>query len=172
MKIVGLDPSMCNYGWAVVTRTRAKDRVLRVGCIQTKLSASKKLGKTEKTAIRLRTITAALVELLMREKPDRVYAELPAGVGRANTAVALAHSFAVTVAVCEMLDIELVFVSPTAMKRDVAGSLGAEKSDVAKAVEVRTGWCSLATSQDVREAEADAAGIALAPSLSDLLEER
>ena len=162
MIVLGLDPSLTAFGWALVS-LEERPRVISAGCIRAKLAKrrTKSAPKTAGSAARLAAIARGVLEVLDAQKPDRVVSECPTGGRNAATAKALGQSFAITVTCCEVAGRPAAFVTPLAVKRAATGSTDASKDDVAAGVERLTGWRSSASTAPAREAEADAVAVAL-----------
>ena len=179
MIILGLDPSLCWYGWGLVRLSLdptglCKALVLGAGCIRTAPDARKRhLYQADQDAERLIALARGVASAMRGETRAGSYApiahvvcEAPAGSQHARSAAALGQAFGVTLGVATSLGRGLRFVQAHEVKLAVGGSKGASKAAVAAGVERLTGWRSTAKTQPAREAEADAVAVALTMSVT------
>lgn len=158
--ILGLDPSLTAYGFALVT-LEEQPRVLVAGCVRTKPdNASKHVYQADRDGARIDELARGLLDVLAR-KPSLVACEAPAGSQHANAAKALGMSYGLTRALLVAVDVSVITVQAHEVKVTIGGGKGASKDDVARGVTRITGWTSDAKNAPAREGEADAVGVAL-----------
>lgn len=160
MIVLGLDPSLTAYGWAIVDRDAKPAKVLEAGCISTKPARGSKIRSDSR---RLAIIASGVLAAIDRSRKPasrvvRVVSEAPTG-GKA--AKALGQTFGLTVAACEAAGVAATFVTPRAVKVASTGIPDAGKDTVAAGVEKAIGWRSSARTAPQREAETDAVAVAL-----------
>ena len=172
MIILGLDPSLACYGWALVVVSDTAEgapHVIGAGCIRTAPDARKRhLYQADQDAERLIALARGIASAMRGETSAGSFAtaahvvcEAPAGSQHARAAAALGQAFGVTLGVAGVLGRGLRFVQAHEAKAAIGGSKGASKGEVAAGVERLTGWRSTAKTRPAREAEADAVAVAL-----------
>lgn len=179
MIILGLDPSLRAYGWAIVDRPDVgKSQVLKCGCICTEKDAHKKhVYAADQMQERIERLADGLTHALLATEQlagggfARVVAEAPSGSQNSSAAAALGHVAGMTIGVLHSKEHHLVRVQPHEVKLAVGGAKGASKDAVAAAVRLRCNsfahqleGCTAAE----REAIYDAIAVALTPSLRGL----
>jgi len=142
--ILGVDPGSIATGWALVTGSPERPRVLAAGVI--KVPASRPFGE------RLATIQDRFVEILGEYRPTLAAVEAPFHGASARSALQLAHARGVILAALSRAGVETVEYSPAAVKKTVTGSGRATKEQVAYMVERLSGTKS--TSHDLTDAVA------------------
>lgn len=163
--IVGLDGSLTAYGGGILTLEDVP-RVVEATCIATKPDAkSTHQYQADRDGARVDEIAEGVLALLDRAlaltRSVIVVIEAPAGAQHANAAKALGLAYGVSRTVCVARRLVPITVQAHEVKREVGGSMGASKDDVAAGVLRLTGWTSTAKTKPAREAEHDAIGIAL-----------
>lgn len=159
--ILGLDPSLTAYGWAVLA-VEASPRVVAVGCMRTKPDAkSRHVYQADLDGARVDELAAGLLEVLRTHHVAMVACEAPAGAQSAIAAKALGLAYGVTRAILVAQGRSVLTVQAHEAKRAVGGTMTATKAEVAAGVEALTRWRSSASSQPAREGEADAVAVAL-----------
>lgn len=157
--VLGLDPSLTCYGWAVLSLDR---RVIAAGCLRTKPDTkSRHTYQADKDGVRLDALARGLLDVLRTHDVALIACEAPAGAQSATAAKALGQSYGVTRAILVALERHALTIQAHEVKRAIGGSDGATKEEVAAGVEQLTAWRSSASSQPAREGEADAAAVAL-----------
>lgn len=163
--VVGLDGSLTAYGWALLA-LEAPLRPIAAGCITTRPDGkSKHRYQADQDGARVDEIATGLLVVLDRAlgmtRSIVVVIEAPAGAQHANAAKALGLSYGISRTVCVARGIIPITVQAHEVKREVGGSMGASKDDVAAGVLRVLGWASTASTKPAREAESDAMGIAI-----------
>lgn len=184
MIVLGLDPSLTAYGWAIVERTGASahgGNVLASGCVRTEKDGKKShMYAADQDAQRIillahgieNALSLARASVERSGSPDRphvrVVCEAPAGAQHATAAKALGQSLGVTIGVLVTRGVGVRFVQAHEVKQRLGGSKAASKDEVARGVHGRTAWQSSASTKPEREAEHDAAAVALTLTLEEL----
>lgn len=172
MIVLGLDPSLTAYGWAIVAIDEAPahvvldrpgPRVLFVGCIRTAPESKQRhVYQADRDSQRIIELGDGLLRAMaLHPKIDRIVCEAPAGSQHALAAKALGQSLGVTLGILVSHGRTVRFVQAHEVKKAIGGSKGASKDEVAAGVKARTGWTSSASSAPAREGEADAVAVAL-----------
>lgn len=173
MIVLGLDPSLTAYGWAIVERGTT-DRVLASGCIRTEKDARKShMYAADQDAQRLVELAAGILVAFEQASTYsghavRIVCEAPAGAQHATVAKALGQSLGVTLGVLVSRGTRCRFVLAHEVKRRLGGAKDASKDAVAAGVLARTGWQSPARTKPEREAAHDAAAVALTLPVEEL----
>lgn len=163
--VLGLDGSLTAYGWGLVA-LEEKLRPIAAGCIATKPDAkSSHQYQADKDGARVDDIAtgvlAAIDYALSLSRSLVVVIEAPAGAQHANAAKALGLSYGISRTACIARGLTPITVQAHEVKREVGGSMGASKDDVAAGVLRILVWSSPAKTKPAREAEHDAMGIAI-----------
>lgn len=176
MIVLGLDPSLTAYGWAVVDRGAGK--VLASSCVRTEKDARKShMYAADQDAQRIVELAHGLdvalreADLALRSENSgalRIVCEAPAGAQHATSAKALGQSLGVTLGVLVARGHGVRFVQAHEVKKRIGGSMAASKADVAAGVSRALRWQSGAKTKVEREAEHDAAAVALTLTLEEL----
>jgi len=147
--VLGVDPGTATMGYGVVTGGAAHPtRLVECGVVRTRAG--------EPLAVRLETIFDGLSEILARHQPDAVAVEGLFHGRNARSALILGHARGVVLLVAAQAGLPIAEISPTEVKRAVAGTGKATKPQVSAMV---MHLLRLAT----RPAPADAAdGVAIA----------
>jgi Holliday junction resolvasome RuvABC endonuclease subunit len=174
MIVLGLDPSMTAYGWALVSRGE-RYVVLDAGHARTEKDAKKShMYAADQDAQRITLLAHGLLTALndayaaSHPHAFRIVCEAPAGSQHAVSAKALGQSLGVTLGVLASRGYGVRFVQAHEVKQRVGGAKDASKDAVALGVLARTGWRSAAPTKPGREAEHDAAAVALTLTLEEL----
>lgn len=162
--VVGLDPSLTAFGWAVVEASTKL--VVSAGCICTKPDPKgAHLYQADKDGARVDSIASALIGLLRdvvgNGAPYVVAVEAPAGAQHASTAKALGLSYGIARTLCAAFDKNPITVQAHEVKQRVGGARLASKDDVKAGVLRICEWSSIASTAPAREGETDAVGVAL-----------
>ena len=166
--IIGLDPSLTAFGWAVVS-AETPPCVLAAGCVQTKPDTrSRHLYQADQDGARVDAIAAELLVVLrnaqrhgMMTPHVLVAIEAPAGAQHAASSKALGLSYGIARTACVAEDLVPITIQAFEVKAAVGGARLASKADVAAGVLAATGWASTAKTGPAREGETDAVGVAL-----------
>lgn len=163
--ILGLDPSLTAYGWAVVRIDNGL--VLNAGCIRTQPAARGKrhayVGGDDTR--RVRVITRELARVVQRHTPRAIAYETNGGAQSARAARALGIACGITGALiecaAELLEIGVIEVPVTAREaKSATGDAGASKSAVVEWASSRAPDQMWGEPVPVREAIADAIAVA------------
>jgi Holliday junction resolvasome RuvABC endonuclease subunit len=177
MIVLGLDPSLTAYGWAIVDRDVKPPNVIAAGCIRTEKDGRKQhMYQADQDAQRIVLLAHGIGSALQQAmklpqaltQPVRVVCEAPAGAQHATAAKALGQSLGVTLGVLVTRGVGVRFVQAHEVKRSLGGAKDASKDAVAAGVLARAQWASTASTKPAREAEADAAAVALTLTLEEL----
>lgn len=166
--VLGLDGSLTAYGWGLVALVALEEapRVIEAGCVLTKPNGKSRHryqadADGERVDEIARGILAAIDRALALTRSLVVVIEAPAGAQHAASAKALGLAYGVSRTVCVARDLTPITVQAHEVKKEIGGSMGASKDDVAAGVLRLARWTSEASTKPAREAEHDAVGIAL-----------
>lgn len=164
--IIGLDPSVSAYGWAVLRVLEgAAPTVEAAGCIRTPAyDEHSGLYVFEHDGSRIDTIATAVMNVLdhgRRIGGLTVALEAPVGAQSAGAAKMLAFAYATTRAVCAAQRLRPIALRAAEVKHAMTGDSDAEKRQVAAGVARLIGWRSSADTRPEAEAETDAVAVAL-----------
>lgn len=126
LRVLGLDPGTATFGWGMVESGGERPRYLAHGIITT--SPSQLLGE------RLLQIRTELTQVARSERPDQIVIERLYTQKNVQSAVAVAAARGLALMIAAEELIEVVEVSPSAMKHAIAGDGRATKSGVIRAV--------------------------------------
>jgi crossover junction endodeoxyribonuclease RuvC len=135
MSVLGIDPGTRHFGWGVVRRHGTRLVHCGHGIIHTDIR--------DPIAYRLVTIERALVEVVREHTPDEASVEALFYAKDAQAAAKLGHARGVALLVCARAGLAVHEYAPALVKRAVAGSGRAEKSQVAQMIRVVLGLSSL-----------------------------
>jgi crossover junction endodeoxyribonuclease RuvC len=141
--VLGLDPGTRHFGWGVVVRRGTRLVHVGHGVVDT--------DEREPIARRLVVIERELVEILRVHAPQLASVEALFFAKDAQAAGKLGHARGVALLVCARAGLEVFEYPPARVKRTVAGSGRAEKSQVAQMIRVILG---LATAPPTDAADA------------------
>jgi len=142
--ILGVDPGSLATGWAIVTGSPERPRVLACGVI--------KIARGRSFGARLVKIQDRFDEILAEHRPLLAAVESPFHGISARSALQLAHARGVILAALSRAGVATAEYSPAAIKKTVTGSGAATKEQVAYLVERLTGTKS--SSHDLTDAVA------------------
>ena len=123
MKVLGIDPGTRRLGWGIVRKDGTRLVHVAHGVI--------KADEKDSLANRLVVIERGLLEVLDAHAPDRASVEAIFFAKDAQAAAKLGHARGVALLVCARAGMEVAEYAPARIKRTVAGSGKAEKSQVA-----------------------------------------
>jgi crossover junction endodeoxyribonuclease RuvC len=129
--VLGLDPGTRHFGWGLVERRGTRLVHHAHGVVHT--------DERESIAKRLVTIERALVEVLGAHAPRVASVETLFFAKDAQAAAKLGHARGVALLVCARAGLEVFEYPPARVKRAIAGSGRAEKSQVAQMIRVLLG---------------------------------
>ena len=125
-RILSIDIGLRNTGWVVVKESHQKVKIEDFGCIKTKPNKKKKVSLDNMDNVRY--ITRELMYIIEKSKPSYIVAELPtSGAKSAKAIVAMALSSAIIACIVEILEIDVVWVSPMKSKQDFIGQRSGDK---------------------------------------------
>lgn len=159
MLILGIDPSLAATGIAVIDT--AGHVVVHSMCIQTKPNKRMAL-KSEANFDRAIQIAQELCTIIEDWNPAVVCMELPAGSQSAVAASALSLAKGVVAGVLATHGLAYATVTPTELKKKVAGSNTASKEDVQNGAFSVYALDPMPTTKVAREAIGDAVGACVA----------
>jgi Holliday junction resolvasome RuvABC endonuclease subunit len=163
MIVLGIDPSLCNTGLAVVELLPDGERVLKTSVIRTAPSPKQRhILVGDDNARRVAEIARGIDGLIHEFNPTAIVFEAPAGSKGAKAARALALSVATVVTIATLRRLPLVQVQPLDVKRAVCGRKGAGKEDIIVELERRFPDIQWPEPPSVVEHAADAIGAVLA----------
>lgn len=125
--ILGVDPGSLATGWALLTGTPERPRLVASGVIRPKRGTP--------FAERLATIQDRFVEILAEHRPVQAAVETPFHGASARAALQLAHARGVILASLSRAGVSMVEYSPAEVKKTVTGNGRATKEQVAYMVE-------------------------------------
>jgi crossover junction endodeoxyribonuclease RuvC len=129
--VLGLDPGTRHFGWGVVERNGTRLVHRGHGIVHTNTEAP--------IAARLVAIERALVGVVARHAPEEASIEALFYAKDPQAAAKLGHARGVALLVCAREGLDVHEYAPALVKRAVAGSGRAEKSQVAQMVRVVLG---------------------------------
>jgi crossover junction endodeoxyribonuclease RuvC len=129
--VLGLDPGTRHFGWGVVVRRGARLVHVGHGVVDT--------DEREPIARRLVVIERELVEVVRAHEPQFASVETLFFAKDAQAAGKLGQARGVALLVCARAGLEVFEYPPARVKRTVAGSGRAEKSQVAQMIRVVLG---------------------------------
>jgi len=156
LRVLGLDPGSRHTGWGVIERSGATLRALAWGRLSPR--ADLELGQ------RLGEIVAGLERVLAEHRPARVAVERVFHGVNTRSLIVLAEARGALIATIARAGLELVELSPTAVKSAATGSGRADKTQVARMVAIQLGVAVDQLPSDTT----DALAIAIAGSLPRL----
>jgi crossover junction endodeoxyribonuclease RuvC len=125
MKVLGIDPGTAVVGYGVVEDGRPTPRLVECGVIRT--------GAREPLASRLRIISDAVTELIVRHQPDVLSLEgifYSRSVKNVRTTMVLGHARGVILLSAETAGIAIAEYPPAVVKKTVVGRGAAMKPQV------------------------------------------
>lgn len=131
IRILGLDPSLANTGWAVLdvdTESREIVSVRAHGTIVTEKTKNKQVRKSSDDLARARTTAQTLAKLIQEHNIKLAASEVPSGAQSASAS----RAFGIVVGLLASLPIPIIEVSPTEVKMAVAGNKIADKEDIVR----------------------------------------
>tara|TARA_R100000008_G_scaffold66037_1_gene43028 strand:- start:3506 stop:4057 length:552 start_codon:yes stop_codon:yes gene_type:complete len=131
--VLGCDPGIANFGYALVELGRAPgdDRLHELGVITTKPSAKKRnVRQNDDINRRLTEIVADLHEIVREYRVMLVCTESFSPPRHSGTAAKLGMVFGSLNTLCLLEDLPLLSVSPQDIKHAVTGSRSASKADI------------------------------------------
>lgn len=131
LTVLGLDPGTRHFGWGVVERIGTRLVHRAHGIVDTDAQAP--------IAVRLVTIERALVEVVAAHTPHEASVEAIFYAKDPQAAAKLGHARGVALLVCARAGLGVHEYAPALVKRAIAGSGRAEKSQVAQMVRVVLG---------------------------------
>lgn len=169
MVILGVDPGLASFGWAVTDVVRDGSlAVIELGVFRTTKSATKRnVLAADDTVRRARELDQRLVELIERHGvPAVICAESMSFPRSASAAAKMAVTWGLICALANDCDAPIAQCSPQALKKALTGSSSSSKTDVQQALEVRFGNRELLAhlGKTIREHAADALGAIVACS--------
>jgi crossover junction endodeoxyribonuclease RuvC len=133
--VLGLDPGTRHFGWGVVERRGTRLVHVAHGIVHT--------DERESIAMRLVVIEQELGRVVEAHTPTAASVEALFFAKDPQAAAKLGHARGVGLLVCARAGLEVHEYAPALVKRAVAGSGRAEKSQVAQMVRVVLGLASL-----------------------------
>jgi crossover junction endodeoxyribonuclease RuvC len=143
VRVLGLDPGLASFGWAVADLEVSGLAVVDVGVFCTVKSARKHgVLAADDGVRRARELGLRLAGLLDRHRPAVVCAEAMSHPRHASSAGKLAMAWGVVAAELERRGLPLAMESPQGIKKALTGARDASKEDVGAALLAR--WPGLA----------------------------
>jgi len=138
-RVLALDPSFRNTGYAVIERDGPKERVVTTGVIKTEARDKKtRVRAADQRLEQIQIMVKALKDIIGDWQPALLVAELPSSGGKSANAVA---SMAIAQAVCGAVvayeGLPAEWVTPMENKKCYTGKRNASKEDMMSAC-VRT----------------------------------
>ena len=132
---LGLDPGTRHFGWGVVERRGTRLVHVAHGVVDT--------DEDEPIAVRLVTIERELVEVVRAHAPEVASVEAIFFAKDPQAAVKLGHARGVALLVCARAGLDVAEYPPARVKRTLAGSGRADKSQVAQMIRVVLGLAAV-----------------------------
>ncbi len=146
MKIIGFDPGITKTGWSVIESIDKNiDSVVMSKSYDIKYSrkttiVSHGVVKTKSNdfmQIRLAHIYQAVEEILQKHKPDLICVEITIVNINPKTSLKLAEARGVIIAACGKLNIPLIQIPPSVIKKTISGHGHCDKISLGKYIEKR-----------------------------------
>lgn len=131
IRILGLDPSLANTGWAVADidlQTLKIVQVVEMGTVVTQKSKNKRVRKSSDDLERARQSVGVIRALIDKHNVKIACSEVPSGAQSASAS----RAFGIVVGILASLTVPLVEVNPTEVKLAVAGNKIADKEDIVR----------------------------------------
>lgn len=159
IRMLGLDPSLTNTGWAVLdvdTETLEITGVRAMDTIVTAPSKNKKVRKSSDKLERARTIAKTIAQVIREHDIKIATSEVPSGAQSANAAFA----FGIVTGILASLSVPVIEVSPSEVKVAACGSKIADKEDIMRWAVDKTTDCPVKwkTSKKANEFEIEYEG--------------
>ena len=132
---LGLDPGTRHFGWGVVERRGTRLVHVAHGVVDTDEDAP--------IAVRLVTIERELVEVVRAHAPEVASVEAIFFAKDPQAAAKLGHARGVALLVCARAGLDVAEYPPARVKRTLAGSGRADKSQVAQMIRVVLGLAAV-----------------------------
>lgn len=129
LKVLGIDPALRNFGFAIATIDIDEDRIISVDDLvltKTEDDAGKKVRRNSDDLRRARQLEAALWRLSDPNKVDIAFAEVPVG---SQSARAMA-SYGICIGVLAACRCSMIEVTPTEVKLNAVGTKTATKNEM------------------------------------------
>lgn len=149
MIVIGIDPGIAIVGFGIVEQKGSRLTPVQYGSIQTKAGLE--------TAMRLKQVYDATVELLAKYKPDVMAVEKLFFNRNVTTAFAVGQARGVIILAAEQAGIPVYEYTPLQVKQAVVGYGQAEKKQIQEMVRVLLSLKTVPKPDDV----ADALGVAI-----------
>ncbi|MGH8884308.1 MAG: crossover junction endodeoxyribonuclease RuvC [Egibacteraceae bacterium] len=144
MRVLGVDPGLSRCGVGVLSGSRHRPEVVRVGVVRTPTG--------EPVSARLAQLHAELTALLDETRPDAVAVERVLFNSNARTAMGVGQAAGVVLLCAAQAGVPAVEYTPTQVKATVTGSGRADKEQVAYMVRVQLGLAQPPTPADAADA--------------------
>ena len=152
------DPSICAWGWAVIT---LEGRILEKGCVKTEPDTKKKnLRKTDDRFRRITEINRVLLAAIIKHDVKYITSEAPHGSQSAVAAVMIGMTAGMIQTIADTLDIPIEHYSEGEVKKFMLSKRAAVKNEMIQAVRERISVHFTGTKY-IDEAVADALGVYL-----------
>jgi crossover junction endodeoxyribonuclease RuvC len=148
MIVLGVDPGTAKLGYGIVERTGSRLRAVDFGCLETSPDAA--------LPERLLAIHRLLTDLLALHAPDLVAIERLFFSRNVQTAMAVGQARGVILLAAAEAGVPVREATPSEIKSAVAGHGAADKSQVARMVQVALGMPELPKPDDAADALAAA----------------
>lgn len=133
--LIGVDPGMANFGWAVVALGPGTMRVLSLDIVRTEKSQKKRnVLASDDNVRRLREVSKTVWALASNHNVSGFCLESMSFPRSASAAAKMAMTWGVVCAVAEALQIPIFQASPQQIKLKLCGQKDASKDDVEAAV--------------------------------------
>ena len=146
MRVLGIDPGLDATGYGVIElQEQAGPRLIEAGLIRTK--------KEQTLPQRLSIVACQLKRIISQHTPDVVAVEdLYSYYKTPKPAILMGHVRGVVLGTAALMDLPVASYLPTRIKQSVVGAGHAEKSQVARMVQVRLGLKEEKVPPDVTDA--------------------
>lgn len=167
-KILAVDMSLCNTGWAVTRLIGQPEEVVATGCIVTAPGANRKGNVAADDMRRADIITMGLLDVIELHEPDLIVAEMPFGSQSAVSAKGEGMCKGIMVALRRCQEVPCLWVLPSLGKFATCGCKDASKEHVQKIILSLWPGCFIGLKNKACEHVADALAALIAVRSSDL----
>lgn len=172
--VLGVDPGIATFGWALVELSRRGEKLVEVGVVTTKPSDKRRrVRQSDDLARRAAELGAAVDALLARHSPRAVCAEAMSWPRNAGSAAKIGVGYGVLVAqVMVGRGLPLVQASPQEVRKALCGKASASKDEMRERVRDRLGCAAFDRAPilaSLFEHAHDAAAVVVACLDSDVL---
>lgn len=140
MKVLGVDPGLSMFGYALVCLRSGGEDILELGVIETKKSSNKRrVLASDDNLRRAREIVLGIRTVCGSDVPKVICAESMSFPRNASSSAKIGMAWGVLAAISEFGQVPVVQASPQEVKKVVCGNKAASKVEVETALVLRYG---------------------------------